>query len=205
MSPASKPALRRSLRAARRQLSRRQQRLASDGLVKRFRGTPHLLRARSVALYYANDGELNPALLARWLWSSGKSVYLPVLHPRHEGELLFVPWQPDTLLSRNRFGIPEPVTTRSTIRPAWTLDLILTPLVGFDREGRRLGMGGGFYDRTLARMQRRPQPRKPGLWGIAHDCQEMEHLPCEPWDIPLDGVITGTRVLENPGGRQAPV
>lgn len=200
MIAASKQALRRTLRQSRRQLTRQQQRTAAQGLLRRFRSNPSLARSRSVALYYANDGELDPALLARWLWSCGKRVYLPVLHPRHNGELLFLPWHRHTLMARNRFGIPEPASAPRRTPALWTLDLILTPLVGFDGAGQRLGMGGGFYDRSLARLLSRPGRRRPALWGVAHDCQEVAQLPCEPWDIPLDGVMTGTRVLGNPGG-----
>jgi 5-formyltetrahydrofolate cyclo-ligase len=200
MNAPSKPALRRTLRAARRQLSRQQQRAAAQGLVRRFRSHLILRRAQSVALYMANDGELDTAPLAHWLWSCGKQVFLPVLHPRHEGELLFLPWHPHTQMACNRFGIPEPAATSQPLAATWTLDLILTPLVGFDHRGQRLGMGGGFYDRTLARMLARSGRKRPGLWGVAHDCQEVEGLPSEPWDIPLDGVITATRVLDSSGG-----
>ena len=76
---------------------------------------------------------------------------------------------------------------------AWRLDLVLVPLVGFDPQGNRLGMGGGFYDRTFAYRGRRKHTSRPCLIGLAHECQRVEHLPCAGWDIPLDGVITDCR------------
>ncbi len=97
----------------------------------------------------------------------------------------------------NRFGIPEPDTRhgahRARRQATWTLDVILLPLVGFDDDGQRIGMGGGFYDRTLAFTQR-PGPR-PRLIGLAHDCQRVTRLPVAPWDVPLDAIVSDRRIL----------
>ncbi len=97
----------------------------------------------------------------------------------------------------NRFGIPEPQARHGAHParrlPAWALDLILLPLVGFDDDGQRMGMGGGFYDRTLA-FTRRPGPR-PHLIGLAHECQRVESLPVAPWDVPLDAIVSDARVV----------
>jgi 5-formyltetrahydrofolate cyclo-ligase len=73
---------------------------------------------------------------------------------------------------------------------AWTLDLMLVPLVGFDGACNRIGMGGGFYDRTLAYLRRRRHWRRPRLIGIAHECQRVDRIDPRPWDIPLDAVVT---------------
>jgi 5-formyltetrahydrofolate cyclo-ligase len=81
------------------------------------------------------------------------------------------------------------------MRPVWTLDLILTPLVAFDDQGNRLGMGGGFYDRTLAYLGRRKHWKKPRLIGTAHAFQQVARLPHESWDVPLHGVVTEKALL----------
>ncbi len=78
--------------------------------------------------------------------------------------------------------------------PTWTLDIILLPLVGFDRYGNRLGMGGGFYDRTLARLNHCDMKR-PLLIGLAHHCQEVEQLQTQSWDIPLDIIATDKELI----------
>ena len=94
----------------------------------------------------------------------------------------------------NRFGIPEPSRRNRRLRLAWTLDLLLVPLVGFDTECHRLGMGGGYYDRTLSYLSHRDHWRRPRLIGLAHECQRVAALPVRPWDIPLDFVVTERQV-----------
>ncbi len=96
----------------------------------------------------------------------------------------------------NRLKIREPKLDVRDVLPLAELDVLVTPLVAFDVSGQRLGMGGGFYDRTLQNWQQyRLQPV-----GYAHDCQQVDSLPSEEWDIPLPAVITP----EKPGvGRYA--
>jgi 5-formyltetrahydrofolate cyclo-ligase len=94
----------------------------------------------------------------------------------------------------NRFNIPEPTLRNRRLRLAWTLDLLLVPLVGFDAGGNRLGMGGGFYDRTLSYLSHRTYWRRPRLIGIAHECQRVAELRLRPWDVPLDMVVTERQV-----------
>lgn len=97
-------------------------------------------------------------------------------------------------MRRNIYGIPEPALRNNRLRPPWALDLLLVPLVGFDPECNRLGMGGGFYDRSLAYLARRLHWRRPTLIGIAHEIQKVDRLDTQPWDIPLDMVATEARV-----------
>ena len=154
-----------------------------------------------MACYLANDGELDPAPLVRRLRSSGREIYLPVL----DGPLLrFAPWTEGEPLRRNRFGIPEPAT-RHRARSALRLDVILVPLVVFDDAGNRLGMGGGFYDRTFARLQDRRAWRRPRLVGVAYGFQRVETLSARSWDVRLCGVVTerGYQRSIGPGQRPA--
>ncbi|MBB3143049.1 5-formyltetrahydrofolate cyclo-ligase [Halomonas organivorans] len=189
--------LRRELRRRRRHLSAQQQRQASRRLCHHLRHLPEVHRARRVALYLPNDGEIDPTHLMPWLNGRGARVYLPVLRPLSHNALWFVHYHAGTPMVTNRFGIPEPCTRHGAHRArrmsAWALDLILMPLVGFDDEGQRIGMGGGFYDRTLA-FTRGAGPR-PRLIGLAHDCQRVERLPVAPWDVPLDAIVSDRRVL----------
>ena len=97
-------------------------------------------------------------------------------------------------MKENRFGIKEPIDGSPS--SAQTLDLILIPLVGFDQRGNRLGMGGGFYDRTLAFKLKTPQ--RPNLIGLAHECQRVEHLETDPWDIPMTGILTSHKSIKIP-------
>lgn len=181
--------LRSQLRARRRDLSPREQHLASAGVTRQLRLSSLYRRIKSVALYWAMDGEVNVTPLMHRLHRDGKALYLPVLDPLTP-RLRFRRWQPESRMQPNRFGIPEPADA-STERPAWSLDLVLMPLVGFDADGGRLGMGGGFYDRTFADEQR--WPRQPRRLGVAHECQRVAEVPLESWDLPLIGVITDQR------------
>lgn len=188
-SPRDLRGLRQAMREQRRSLRPSQQRAAAQRLARRVTASASFLSARRIALYIAADGEIDPApLLARAL-RLGKSVFLPVLHPLSHDRMLFVRYRTAEELRRNRYGIPEPKIWRQRARP-WQLDLVLTPLVAFDRLGNRLGMGGGFYDRTFDRTAAARWPRRPALCGLAHRLQAVPQLPAAPWDIPLARVFT---------------
>ena len=194
---AQRRALRRTLRQRRRALSPRQQRQASEALCRRLRRLPEVQRARRVALYLPNDAEIDATPLIGWLRRRGVRVYLPVLRPLAENRLWFVHYHAGTPMVNNRFGIREPDTRHGAHHarqlPPWALDLVLMPLVGFDDHGNRLGMGGGFYDRSFAfTRRRRPRPR---LIGVAHDCQRVDELPVAGWDIPLDAIVSDRRAV----------
>lgn len=148
-------------------------------------------RPRKVACYLANDGELDLAPLLKSLRASRRRVYLPALHGR---TLRFLPYDDDTPLVPNRFGIPEPdVPPRRRCR-ARDLDLVLMPLVAYDAAGNRLGMGGGYYDRAFSYLRHRSVWKKPLLIGIGYEFQRLPSLPSQPWDVQLHGVATEQRL-----------
>ncbi|EMD98535.1 MULTISPECIES: 5-formyltetrahydrofolate cyclo-ligase [Stutzerimonas stutzeri subgroup] len=186
----SRPALRRRLRHARRQLTPAQQRLAARRLYRQLAQHPWFRRARHIALYLPNDGEIDPRLLLHAAQRRGKATYLPVLNPWPRTRMVFQRIEPSERLRRNRFGIPEPMIRTARQRRVWALDLLLMPLVGFDGNGGRLGMGGGFYDRSLAYRAMRKKSHKPTLLGLAHECQRVDRLPLESWDVALQATVT---------------
>ncbi len=184
MSTLRKQELRRELRDRRNQLSTAQQRLASTGLDIQLRQQTALRKARSIAFYMASDGEISPRPSLLRLARQGRQCFLPCLARK---ELQFRRYRPGQTLKRNRFNIPEPPAHRALQRSPHRLDVILLPLVGFDAKGNRLGMGGGYYDRTLAKLR---EHNRPLLIGLAHECQRMKELPVQSWDIPLDAIAT---------------
>ncbi|NCC29253.1 MAG: 5-formyltetrahydrofolate cyclo-ligase [Gammaproteobacteria bacterium] len=190
--------LRRALRASRRALSSRSQRNHSRLVARLLRREIRFRRARRIAAYWPADGELDPRPVLNDALADGKAVYLPVLGKRIEGrsrvKLRFVRWIAGETMRPNRFGIPEPTRRGRHIRPARHLDQILVPLVGFDSACNRIGMGGGYYDRTLAYLKGRRFWRRPRLIGVAHECQRIETIAPAPWDIPLDAVVTERRI-----------
>ena len=186
----SRSDLRTSLRERRRALSADQQVSAGEMLCDILSTRAELTDSQHIAIYIANDGEINPEVLRDFLWSSGKQCYLPVIAQGGSKNLLFIEYLPDTPLVLNRFGIPEP--SPKTVRPISpeNLDVVFVPLTGFDEAGRRLGMGGGFYDRTFAFTR---SAEKPILIGLAHECQKVESIPVEHWDIAMAGIATDSR------------
>ncbi|WP_338474019.1 5-formyltetrahydrofolate cyclo-ligase [Pseudomonas sp. MS646] len=185
-----RPQLRRLLRQARRALTPVQQRQAALGLYRQLAQHPLFRRARHIALYLPNDGEIDPRLLLRAAQRRGKATYLPVLSPWPRTKMVFQRIRPGEQLHPNRFRILEPRINIARQRKVWALDLVLLPLVGFDDAGGRLGMGGGFYDRSLAYLARRRQWRKPTLLGLAHECQKVDRLAQASWDVPLQGTVS---------------
>ena len=189
-APLSRPQLRRMLRKARRELTPSEQRKAALGLYRQLAQHPLFRRAKHISLYLPTDGEIDPRLLLRAAQRRGKATYLPVLSAWPRTKMVFQRVKPGEKLLPNRFRILEPRVNAKRQRKVWALDLVLLPLVGFDDAGGRLGMGGGFYDRSLAYLARRQSWRKPTLLGLAHECQKVDRLAQASWDVPLAGTVT---------------
>ncbi|MCL6351523.1 5-formyltetrahydrofolate cyclo-ligase [Pectobacterium polaris] len=188
---ASRQQIRQAVRQRRRLLTPEQQSRFAQQACERVMAHPKIIQAESVAVFLSFDGELDTSPLIQQLWQQEKRVYLPVLHPFRAGHLLFLCYAPDSELVRNRLKIMEPRLDVRQVLPLPQLDVLLTPLVAFDHLGQRLGMGGGFYDRTL--QYRNQMSRGPYPIGLAHDCQQVDALPVESWDIPLPEIITPSR------------
>lgn len=186
--------LRRQMRARRRALSPQQQRQAARALCRNLRTLLWFRQARHIALYLPNDGEIDPAPLIDLCRELGKQLYLPVLHPIRHNRLWFTPYGKHTTMRRNCYRILEPVLQGKPVRPAYALDLVLMPLVAFSADGGRMGMGGGYYDRTFGFKLQAKSLKGPRLIGLAHDFQRQPELPLEPWDVPLDGIATERRI-----------
>jgi len=195
MNGAERTTLRRQLRTARRALTPQQQHQASQRLLRQLAQHPLFRRSRHIAFYLANDGEIDPSALLRHAQRLGKHCYLPVISGWPANRMHFQRLLPNQRWVTNRFGIREPLLNRGLQAKPWRLQLVLMPLVGFDSSGNRLGMGGGFYDRTFAFRRRRQGWTGPRLLGLAHECQRVEQLPIAAWDIPLDGIVSDQQII----------
>jgi len=155
-------------------------------------------RPKQVAGYLACQGEIS---LDPWLRNPGRhQAWLPMLYESVEPRLRFAPLRPGLRWKLNRYGIIEPDVGWGETRDARNLDIVLMPLLAFDRQGNRLGMGGGFYDRSLAFRRSRRHWTRPRLIGVAHAIQEHPSLPRQPWDVPLDAILTERElILPQPG------
>ncbi len=178
--------MRRSMRAARRLVPAPERIAAAEALAVRLLALTFAPRSGHVAGYWAMQGEI--PLHAWQMRLSPDLVYcLPVLHD--DGRLRFVPWRPGEPLEPNRHGIPEPVPTAADrVLEPQDMDLVVAPLVAFDVRCQRLGMGGGWYDRTFAFRLSAAAP--PWLVGAAFESQRVPALDTEVWDVPLDAVCT---------------
>ncbi|MBA6328360.1 5-formyltetrahydrofolate cyclo-ligase [Colwellia sp. MB02u-6] len=197
--------IRKSLRTKRQGLSQVEQKEFSDDLLIQLSARRDVLAAKNIALYLANDSELDAMPFIKWCWQNNKKIYLPVIHPFSHGQLLFLHYDENSAMKKNNYGILEPKLDVRLIKTISEIDIIFTPLVAFDRLGNRLGMGGGFYDRTLSSwyQQYRYQNQeldvtsskltKPYPIGLAHDIQLIDAIPTQLWDIPLPEIITPTK------------
>lgn len=182
------PEIRKEIRHYLGQLPSAQRLQLTNLAIENFLATAEYRRCKSLAAFYPVRHELDLRPLMEQCWRDGKKVFLPHLLPRPFQKMRFLPYQPDTPMKLNRFQIPEPALSSRHEIPIRQLDIVITPLLAFGRHGERLGMGGGFYDRTFAFLNRSSYI-KPRLWAIALEAQSVE-LQANPWDVPLHGVAT---------------
>ncbi|MGB3916949.1 5-formyltetrahydrofolate cyclo-ligase [Thiothrix litoralis] len=187
--PPTKLPLRRTLQQQRAALPPSEQVRLSRQAVRHLKTQRCFRNARHIALYLPVRGEADPRKL-RYQALPRQQFYLPVLSPFRDSRLWFVRWDAKTRFRLNRFRIPEPYPVYRHSRPARWLDMVVTPLVAFDANGTRMGMGGGFYDRTFAFKRTQRQPQRPRLCGFAYHFQKAEHLCRQRWDIPLDAATS---------------
>jgi 5-formyltetrahydrofolate cyclo-ligase len=187
--------LRSQMRQRRRAISSEEQQLAALHLITSVKQLPGWGEANTIALYFASDGEIDTAPLIESSRQEGKRILLPVVG---KSTMAFAVWQETDQLQKNHFAIPEPPVTAERINPR-DIDVICLPLVAWDRQGGRLGMGGGFYDRTVAEVVgpsqagpnlAGPNLAGPKLLGLGHSCQEDGDIPMADWDVRVQFVAT---------------
>ncbi len=173
--------------SARRKLSAAERRRASFAACRRVARLPAVQRARSLGLYWPLASEIDPRPLIPLLGASSVAI----CYPRVAGDVLrFVPIQSARRWHRSGLGVYEP---GGWSRPVDALDVLIMPLAGFDAEAHRIGLGGGFYDRTLAPVRHRAY-RSPARIGLAFECQRLDAVEPQPWDVELGAVVTESHV-----------
>ncbi len=189
MTSDNRQQLRQQLRQCRRDIPASARIAAAEALATNLLALPFANIEGHVAGYWAMDGEI---ALHRWQMQlpPQQTYCLPLLY----GKLLrFAPWRPGQALVGNRYGIPEPdVDPAQALRPE-EMALVVAPLTGFDAQCRRLGMGGGWYDRSFAFRQARSAP--PWLVGVGFAAQQVPALPAADWDVAVDAICTEQAIL----------
>ena len=183
-----KTKIRQSIRAKRNSLSTSQRQSAGNQLSEQLQTHKIIAKQQKIACFLSFDGEISTQAIIQQILQNNHSCYLPKLKPFKPNRLWFMPYNKDSKMCSNRFGIEEVDVLPNHAIKVSELDLVLLPLVAFDREGNRLGMGGGFYDATFAHLKNKQT--KPLFIGLAYQSQLVENLPSDPWDLPLDGVCT---------------
>lgn len=186
--------LRQRLREQRAALPAAQRIAAAQGLLQQLRQLPELTVDERIGGYFAVNGELSLHLVVAQCWRQGKTFHLPVAGTARQ--LRFAPYTSASPLQPNRFGIPEPDVAADTLVPPDALELVLVPLLGFDRRGHRLGYGGGFYDTSFAFLGQRQRPATPLLVGVGYSFQEVDTLAPETWDVKLDLIATERELID---------
>lgn len=182
--------LRQILRTRRQQLTPAERAIASEKIANFVTQLPAVLTSNRIACYLSQECEVETKSIVQWLWLQRKTCYLPVITTAKSKELYFAPYDATTHLIPNRYQILEPDISITPPISASSLEVVLVPLVGFDKKGHRLGMGGGFYDRSFAFLREPNTLHKPLLVGLAFACQEVPELINESWDIPMQVIIT---------------
>lgn len=196
---------RKQLRELRREIPNAYRQQASLRIAQQVAELDPWAKARTVAGFLPFDGEIDPLPLMDRALMEGRRVYVPIIVQKGQ-PLKFAPWTRQSKLQPNRSGILEPAVAVEELVDGSELDLVLVPLVGFDAEGNRIGVGGGFYDRTFAFRNGSPSGQSagdevtqrsessPALIGIAFETQRVESIQAEPWDVRLDWVVTEAAV-----------
>lgn len=192
--PSERESLRAELRARRAALTPAQRVAAAQALPAQVERIPEFLTDRRIGGYWAIAGELPLAALMAGVLARGQQWHLPIVDD--DGLLRFGPWRTGDALAPNRYGIPEPVCAVADSRAPQDLDLVLVPLLGFDRAGYRLGFGGGYYDRSFAFLRERDGIGKPVLVGVGYGLQEVERIQAQPWDVRLDYIATERELID---------
>jgi len=186
--------IRNIIKEKRSQLSEKELRLTSKAITERIRSFKFPKELTKIGIYYAVNNEVDVHPLCEILWQENKRVYLPIVEKK---KLLFGEYRNTSNLKNNRFKIPEPIVGLESQISAFELDLIFMPLVAFDPMGNRIGMGGGFYDRTLDNKQLDNDLKKPILVGVAYEFQKQNQIQPNPWDIPLDMIFTESKIYHS--------
>ena len=178
--------LRQRNRKLRAQLSKDELEAAALKLFDRISVLPEFINASQIATYSAVNGEISLNPIIDLALEMGKQIYLPNLDLK---SLRFSPYFHGQKMRINRFRLPEPDVTDDEMLAPEALDLVLAPLVVFDPQRNRIGMGGGYYDRSFE-FRKQAERDAPILIGVAHELQKVDQLIAEDWDVRLDMVVT---------------
>ena len=179
--------LRARIKEKRKQLSDESLKLIGNDILKNIQASISFDDYQKISTYFSVNNEADTSELNNYLWSINKDVFLPKIK---QDTLVFSGYNKDQKLSLNNYGIPEPDHIDENLIEAAQCDLMFIPLVAFDSKCNRIGMGGGYYDKTLAFKKGGEFKNKTLLVGLAYEFQKIDSIEKNAWDIPMDAIIT---------------
>jgi len=187
--------IRQEIRQLRQSISAETSFSAGKSAASNLESLPEFEKAKQIACFLSFDGEIDTSPVIELIQKRGKTCLLPYLRPSKPNRLWFLPFYPGDKMKKNRYGIPEVDKGSENAVRISQIDTILMPLVAFDIEGNRLGMGGGFYDATLAYLKEPEfENSRPSCLGFAFEKQKVNSIPCESWDYKIDAVVTDSKI-----------
>jgi 5-formyltetrahydrofolate cyclo-ligase len=189
---AERERLRRQLRARRRELTRPDRDAAAVNFARVAQRHLLLRTGQRIAVYIPHGHEADLSAVIDLARRRNGTLYLPAITSYRLHRMEFFHYDPTRPLRVNRYGIPEPDRRYAASIPVRHLDLIFVPLLAFDSRGWRLGSGAGFYDRRLHHLRDHRAWRRPRLVGVGYEFQHVARLDPQPWDVPLDAILTDT-------------
>ena len=183
--------IRESFKSQRNTLSSADVAAASIDISRRLWRLPVLSRAHRIACYFPVGREVDCRYFIHSAWQRGRTILLPILCGL---ELRFSTYDADTVFLRNQHQIPEPAAKNSQLTKPREIDVVLAPLVAFDTTGNRIGMGGGYYDRSFRFVRHRNTWHRPTLIGLAYELQKAPKIKAYSWDIPLQYVVNEKKI-----------
>ena len=186
--------LRAAIRESRQAVPLPYARQAAAKFVELVVGLDWYKSANRIAAYLPFNGDADPLPLMDRAIIDGKQIFVPVIVAKSE-PLKFEAWTRETKVTENSFHIREPDASETSICPT-ELDLVITPLVAFDGQRNRLGVGGGYYDRTFAFLNDiATEDRRTFLVGLGYELQRIKKIDSQKHDVRLDAVVTETGIL----------
>lgn len=190
-----KPEIRKAILQKRKKMNDIAVQQASSQAAAQLLYLPQLIDSHHIAYYLPVEGEMDPRPIIHFEQLQFKKFYLPVIDKNDQKTLAFYSYAEGDTLTENKYGIKEPVTEGKTPIALHELDIVMVPLVSFDKNCNRIGRGAGYYDRTFAEVKQ-PPSSKPILIGLGYEFQKTPEIVPSPWDVPMDIVITEKNVYK---------
>ena len=185
-SERSQSTIRTACKKDRARISPQERQQASEEIAKKIVSSELFSTAANIAIYIPMKSEVDTWTLIERAWQLKKRIFAPIT--QKTSTLQFRQFDADSKFSTDNLGLSEPVA--GDFIAAEKLDLVFTPVVAFDSQNNRIGMGGGYYDRTFSFLKKNSDIDKPVLVGIAFERQRVEKIAPNPWDIRLFSIFT---------------